>query len=307
MTTQLEVPEAALAHAPRSARERLLAGVPVQERRIRLAGVDTAVLEGGDGPPMILLHGPGEFAPRWFSVLPGLVGTHRVIAPDLPGHGASALGGAELDAELVLRWLGELIEQTCASPPIVVGHLLGGSIAARFASGREDTISQLVLVDTFGLKKLRPAPTFALALIRFIARPSESSYERFMGQCLFDRDASRERMGGSWDALRDYALDRARAAEVKASMRVLMREVGVGAVPSEELAALEVPISLIWGRHDRANRVGVAEAASARYGWPLTVIENAADDPPLEQPDTFVEVLLSTLESSRQAQSRRMS
>lgn len=311
MTTQLEAHEpataTATARAPADARGQLLAGVPVEERRIRLAGVDTAVLEGGDGPPMVLLHGPGEFAPRWFGILPGLVSTHRVIAPDLPGHGASALGGADLDAALVLRWLDELIEETCASPPIVVGHLLGGSIAARFARGREETIAGLVLVDTFGLKKLRPSPTFALALIRFIARPSASSYERFMGQCLFDRDGSRARMGERWDALRDYALDRARTDEVRSSMRVLMRELGVGAIPSEELGALTVPTSMIWGRHDRANRLAVAEAASARYGWPLTVIDDAADDPPLEQPDAFVEALLSTVAAFSQTRSGRMS
>ena len=56
---------------------------------VTLAGVSTAVLEGGDGPPMLLLHGPGEFAAGWLPVFPDLVPTHRVIAPDLPGHGAS--------------------------------------------------------------------------------------------------------------------------------------------------------------------------------------------------------------------------
>jgi pimeloyl-ACP methyl ester carboxylesterase len=67
-----------------TARERLLAGLPVTERRCALAGVSTAVLEGGDGPPMVLLHGPGEFAATWLPVLPQLARTHRVIAPDLP-------------------------------------------------------------------------------------------------------------------------------------------------------------------------------------------------------------------------------
>ena len=45
-----------------AARERLLAGIPVTERRLELAGVSTAVLEGGDGPPIVLLHGPGSSA-----------------------------------------------------------------------------------------------------------------------------------------------------------------------------------------------------------------------------------------------------
>ena len=61
--------------------------MPVTERRLQLAGVSTAVLEGGDGPPVVLLHGPGEYAAHWMRVIPDLVTTHRVVAPDLPGHG----------------------------------------------------------------------------------------------------------------------------------------------------------------------------------------------------------------------------
>jgi hypothetical protein len=48
-----------------SARDRLLAAMPVTERRLKLAGVATAVVEGGDGPALVLLHGPGEFAAKW--------------------------------------------------------------------------------------------------------------------------------------------------------------------------------------------------------------------------------------------------
>jgi len=44
------------------ARRRLLAGAPVTERRLDLAGVSTAVLEGGDGPPVVLLHGQGGWS-----------------------------------------------------------------------------------------------------------------------------------------------------------------------------------------------------------------------------------------------------
>ncbi|HEV2922200.1 MAG TPA: hypothetical protein VG673_23625, partial [Actinomycetota bacterium] len=44
------------------ARRRLLAALPVTERRLQLAGHSTAVLEGGDGAPVVLLHSSGEFA-----------------------------------------------------------------------------------------------------------------------------------------------------------------------------------------------------------------------------------------------------
>ena len=67
----------------------LLSGLPVIERRLQVAGVSTAVLEGGAGPPILLLHGPGDFAGMWMRVIPDLVTTHRVVAPDLPGHGTT--------------------------------------------------------------------------------------------------------------------------------------------------------------------------------------------------------------------------
>src|SRR3954452_8126350 len=118
------------------ARERLLEGIPVRERRLELAGISTAVLDGGDGAPIVLLHGPGEFAAKWMRIIPNLVTTHRVVAPDLPAHGASQAPDGPLDAAQVLDWLDELIERTCPSAPVLVGHVLGGALAARFAVDR---------------------------------------------------------------------------------------------------------------------------------------------------------------------------
>src|SRR3954447_5771871 len=138
------------------ARERLLAGLPVRERRLELAGISTALLAGGEGMPSAFLHGPGEYGAKWMRVIPELVTTHRVIAPDLPGHGASQVPDGPLDADRVLAWLGELIEQTCTSSPVLVGHLLGGAIAARFATDHDDRLSQLVLVGALGLGPFRP-------------------------------------------------------------------------------------------------------------------------------------------------------
>ncbi len=66
-------------------RDQLLAAIPAVEHRMQLAGVDTAVLIGGDGPPVILLHGPGESSLWWYRVIPGLTSNHRVIVPARPG------------------------------------------------------------------------------------------------------------------------------------------------------------------------------------------------------------------------------
>jgi len=291
MIGQLYVEERGQRPAGGDARERLLAGLPVTERRLQLAGVSTAVLEGGGGPPVVLLHEQGEFAARWMRVIPGLVTTHRVVAPDLPGHGTSELTDGPLNADRVFAWLAELIERTCASPPALVGHMLAGAIAARFARDHPDRLSRLVLVDTFGLRWFRPGPRFALALIRYIARPNERAFDRLLGHCIADLGGLRDQMGERWEAYHAYVLDRARTPSLKAALPALMRRFGVPAIPSVDLARIAVPTTLIWGRHDPATPLRVAQAASERYGWPLHVIENAGDDPPMEQPEAFLEAL----------------
>lgn len=277
-----------------SARARLLATMPVSERRLRLAGISTAVLEGGDGPPLILLHGPGEFAATWTRVIPGLANDHRVIAPDLPGHGASVEFDGALDAPRMLTWLGELIEQTCSSPPVVVGHLLGGALAARFAAAA-GTLSGLVLVDSYGLARFRPAPRFALGLVRFVARPSPRSQRGLMRVCMADHDGLRDAMGDRLATLEAYALQGARSAAGKAALRSLMPALALPAIEATQLEQIAVPTTLIWGREDLQVRLSVAQAASTRYGWPLHVIDGAADDPAVEQPEAFARALRSAL------------
>lgn len=257
--------------------------------------MSTAVLEGGDGPTMVLLHGPGEFAAAWLPVLPDLIRTHRVIAPDLPGHGATGTPDAPLDADRVLRWLGELIEHTCPAPPMLVGRVVGGAIGARFAADHGARLDRLVLVDTLGLTPFEPAPRFGLALHRFLAQPTVGTYDRFMEFCTFDLDRVREQLGQRWEPYATYAVELAGTPRVQAAMGGLIGQFAAAPIPPDELARIDVPTTLIWGRQDLATPLQIAEAAGARYGWPLHVIEGAGDDPPLEQPDAFLDALRAAI------------
>jgi pimeloyl-ACP methyl ester carboxylesterase len=275
-----------------------LGGISPRARRLELAGMSTAVLEGGEGSPLVVLHEPGSFAAQWLRVLPELVREHRVIAPDLPGHGDSEVA-AGLDADRVLAWLGELIDRTCDAPPVLVGHLGSGAIAGRFALEHGERVRSLVLVDSFGLGRFRPSPRFALALFRYVARPTTRTHDGLMNRCTVDYAGVRAGMGDRWEPYADYTLDRARSSAGKAALRVMMRELAVPAIASEDLARIDVPTTLIWGRHDPVNRLRIAEAASERHGWPLHVIEDAGDDPPLEQPETFVRALRSALPAGK--------
>lgn len=275
-------------------REQLLTSTPVLERRLDLAGVETPVVEGGEGPAVVLLHGPGGNAAHWLRVIPGLVGSHRVIVPDLPGQGDSAIVRGTLDADHVLAWLGELIERTCAAPPALVGYALGGAIAARFAARDGEAVGRLVLVDALGLIDFAPEPRFGQALHDFLERPTPQTHEALWRQCAADLDALRPRM--DWEAFEADNLDRARTPTVQAALGSLMQVFGAPAIPAGELERIRVPTTLVWGRHDRATPLSVAEAASARYGWSLEVIEDCGDDPPIEAPEAFVRTVRAALD-----------
>lgn len=278
-------------------RARLLAMIPATEATWELAGVSTAVLAGGSGPPVVILHGGGQFAATWTRVISQLVTCHRVIVPDLPGHGASNVQEGVLDADRVLTWVGELLEATGPSPPVLVGHSLGGAIAARFATDHGDRISSLVLVDTFGLSKFRPARPLALAMVGFLVEPTEHTRDRFLDQRMLDLGRARTDMGQAWELIAAYALECARTPSVRAAGRNLMKGFGVSAIPAEDLGRIAVPTTLIWGGHDVQVPPQVAEGARARYGWPLRVINDCGADPHIEQPDALLAGLRATLDN----------
>jgi pimeloyl-ACP methyl ester carboxylesterase len=272
----------------RTLRERTLDALPVTERRLSLNGVSTAVLEGGDGPPILLLHGPSGYAAHWREVIPELAKTNRVIAPDLPGHGASEPFAGVPSPDAALGWIDDLIECTCPTPPVMVGQTLGGALAARFAAERGVRLRALVLVDALGLSMFQPDPEFATALHEFLAAPGEHTHDQLWSQCAFDLSLLQDRLGNRWEALKAYNLECAQAPGRLAAVSSLMEQFGIPAIPQTTLAWIRVPTALIWGREDRATPLCIARGASARFGWELRVIDNAADDPAIEQPQSFV-------------------
>lgn len=279
-------------------RTKLLDGLPVSDQRLNLAGISTAVLEGGEGSPVLLLHGPGESALWWMGVIPILAETHRVIVPDLPGHGESKANGKPLDEDLVFTWLSELIEQTCHSRPALVGNIIGGSIGARFAASHGSQLGQLVLVNSLGLGKFRPSPIFAFTLLRFMIRPSQKNFDSFFPHCIYDVDNLQRQMGSKWESFSAYNLQCARDKDRKAAMQTLLKEVGTPKIPDNVLENIKVPTALIWGRHDKANKLRIAQTASKKYGWPLHIIEETRDDPKLERPEAFTNALYKILNRS---------
>jgi 2-hydroxymuconate-semialdehyde hydrolase len=270
-------------------RERLFSGLPVRERRLDVAGVATILVEGGAGPPLLLLHGGIECGGAyWAPVIARLAAAHRVVVPDLPGLGESAPFD-RLDDARFGRWLHELIEETCAAPPTLVAHSLVGTLAARFAAHTDD-LAGLSVYAAPGIGRYRMPLGLRYVAARFALRPTDRNSARFERFALLDRERTRRRDPAWFDAFSAHTRSRAGVPHVKRTMRALL-ELGTARVPDAELQRIGVPATLLWGRHDRMVPLTLAAAAGTRLGWPLRVIDDAAHVPHLEQPDRFVERL----------------
>lgn len=88
-----------------------------------------------------------------------------------------------------------------------------------------------MLVDALGLISFRPGPRFALAIVGFVARPTEHTRDRFLGECIVDLAGVHDEMGEDWESIATYGLDGARTPSKKAAGRILMKAFGVSAVP----------------------------------------------------------------------------
>lgn len=280
----------------------LLNGLPVTDRRLDVGQTSTPVLEGGAGSPVVLLHGIGGYAQEWSLVIPRLVDRHRVVVPDLPGLGRSRVRRGRLDAASVVDWLGHLIDQTCSEPPTLVGHSLGGSIAARFAIEHGDRVRQIVLVDSTSLSRQRPAPGVVMAILRFGARPTLANHDRFLRQVLFDPERAMALWGERWSAAAGYEIELAHDKEVSRATGQLVRRVASRRIPRERLAGVTVPVALIWGTEDRLMKYGIARQTADRLRWPLCPIPDCGHGPHIECPQAFVTALETAMAVSSSAE-----
>ena len=151
-------------------------GVADTERRVfgyRIpAGRDVAgswVREVGSGPPVVLLHGLGATgALNWFSAFDTLRRKHRVIAPDIIGHGRTRLRGRFRMATAADR-VAAVLDELGTGPCVVVGYSMGGAIAQLLAHRRPDLVKGLVLAATSRDFRGRPADRVRFGAVTMLA------------------------------------------------------------------------------------------------------------------------------------------
>jgi hypothetical protein len=82
-----------------------------RSNRVVAGGIDTFYLDRGSGSPVVLLHGLGATNASMLTTLRALSRHHRVIAPDLPGHGETGKPTARSDAAFYATWLTAFMDE----------------------------------------------------------------------------------------------------------------------------------------------------------------------------------------------------
>ena len=141
----------------------------LEERFADLKGVRLRYFVGGAATePLVLLHGLGGAASNWSALAPLLAGRHRLLVPDLPGHGGSSALPAASTLEPFADRVALLAEREALLPFSVVGHSLGGLIGLRVARRRSDAVRAVVLAGSAGISSTTRRARKALAVSSFV-------------------------------------------------------------------------------------------------------------------------------------------
>jgi pimeloyl-ACP methyl ester carboxylesterase len=275
-----------------------LAGSGLLERRAPVKGVHLRWFVGGSGSPLVLVHGLGGAASNWVELAPELARDHRILVPDLPGHGGSSPLPAVPNLEPFADRLGLLIVREGLAPAVLVGHSLGCLVALRLAMRSPELVAGLVLVSAAGIgsttKRARQAVAISMLVQpgRFIApfRERISRSERLRGI-----------VWGSW-ATPEGAVVSPTATVGLLEGPSLHTDVASAAAalveddPRLDLERVRCPAALLWGARDPQVPVADGFEYARRLRAPLRVVAGAGHLVIVERPEACLDAIRSFLD-----------
>jgi pimeloyl-ACP methyl ester carboxylesterase len=290
---------------------------PVRERWVDVDGmwVHTADWEptrpSTGSSPMLLVHGLGGSTVNW-ELVGGLfaerLGT-RVTAIDLPGFGRTRPDSRSPSFDMHLHVLAGFLESR--DPALVLGNSMGGALGVALAASHPERVSGLVLVNAAlprprgNLEQLTRTAKFAALTAHRAATPFVRTRARALGHeglvdatlavALAHPDRLDPEIRKKMIAL---AAERTSFPETAASYTMsggtLFRYL-LGPM-RRDVAAIHCPTLILHGRRDRLVPVGFARAlAKRRRDWPLVELDGCGHVPQLEQPERFVDTVMTWL------------
>jgi len=235
----------------------------------------------GRGEPLVWLHHSGGHQ-DWFPFLEALAQKYMVFQPNHPGWGNST-GLEHLDdiIDFALFYL-DYFDAIGAERPILIGHSLGGMVAAEVAALDRDSVKKLVLCDAAGLwNDAYPAPDF------FAMQPPE-----LVAASVADPE-SMALLGPVVDRQDRQAMARAmfeRQKSFAAAAKFLWPIWDKGL--KKRIHRITAPTLIVWGERDGiVPRPYAEDFHRAIKGSKLAIIKDTAHMPMFEKPDEFVRIV----------------
>lgn len=246
-------------------------------------GIDATVhVRGTDGSPIVWFHGAGGVQ-RSEPVLDALAVDHVVYAPEWPGYGEQETETRLFDMlDFALHGLDLVEALDLDRPPHVIGHSMGGMIAAEMAALNPSTMASLTLIGAAGLwLDEYPVPDL------FSMVPFELAEALFVDPVAGEQMLTAGRDFTDDDALIDFMVGNARRMGTAGKILFPIPNRGL----ADRLYRVTCPTTLVWGELDRMFPLVYAErfrelltSTDAR----LVTVPDAGHMAPYEQPDAVV-------------------
>jgi pimeloyl-ACP methyl ester carboxylesterase len=242
-------------------------------------------LEGGQGRPVIFLHGLGSASESWRTIATALAADLRVLVPDQIGFGASDKPMLDYSTGMLVDFLAEFMDDAGLEKASLVGHSMGGRVASLFALRHPERVERLVLVSGAGYK-----PNYEPEVLRALEFDTLDEAHRLLTLLYYD-DATR----ATDAAARKMFADRVRSGSGYALNRML-ESYRRGEGFADDLSPITAPTLIVWGKEDEIAAPGAARAAHSQVaGSKLILIERCGHLPMVEAPDELTAALKSFL------------
>ncbi len=267
---------------------------------IELHGSQVAYRTAGEaGPVLLLVHGMAGSSDTWLRCIDDLSRNHRVVAPDLVGHGVSDKPRGDYSLGAQASTLRDLLAALGHDRATVVGQSLGGGIAMQFAYQYPERVERLVLVSAGGLGddvafvlRALTAPGVDLVLpvaFQSVVRTGVETVTGWFGHLGLRPSPATVEVWRSYTSLIDGATRRAFLHTLRSVVDV--RGQRVSAADRLHLAA-HIPTLIIWGDADPIIPVSHAHtAADLMPGSELVIMEDVGHYPHCERPRRFAELV----------------
>jgi pimeloyl-ACP methyl ester carboxylesterase len=269
-----------------------------EERLVERRGGRLRYFVGGEGPPLLLVHGYGGAAWNFSELAPLLAPTRRLVIPDLPGHA----GSSPLPAVASLAAFADALVTVCYEEGVeradVVGHSLGGVVALRLAARRPELVRRLVLAAAAGISSSTRAAELFVTFVGIVQpgrlagrRPGLVARRPRLRRAVFSTFTVSVPESLSERAIDGLLRGSQLHTDALSAGRALVRD-----DPRHDLHRVIAPALVLWGARDNQVPLGDAFEYARRLRAPVRLIADCGHLLIAERPAECADAITTFLE-----------